>query len=259
MENLRILVVEDDPLQAAELCNILADAGYLIAGKAHSGERALQIFQEKSPDLVLLDIGLQLGTGQMDGIETAQHMALSGSAPIIYLTGNPDHFERAKTTSPAQFFEKPYNARDLLRAIDLAIHNHAVLVRPDEKERGAEQKPAPFSNVLFSKESNCLWIKTKAGEPFFKLSVSDILFIKAANVYMEIYTAHKAVPHVVTLGLGAFAAQSPFADLVQTHRSYMVNVKAVTGFDSHKLSLAGGHSVSVSEAYLGAVREALAR
>lgn len=80
MEKTKILILEDNTFQAWALEKMLTDFGYEVTGKAASGERALQLFKEKSPDLVLLDIRVE---GRIDGIEVGKIITQLRPVPII--------------------------------------------------------------------------------------------------------------------------------------------------------------------------------
>ena len=77
------------------------------------------------PDLICMDIGLM---GKIDGIETARMIHEHADIPIIYLTAYSDtnRLARAKETSPYHYLVKPFNERELVFTVDLALHRHAV-------------------------------------------------------------------------------------------------------------------------------------
>lgn len=59
MSKIRILIVEDEPIIAADLADRLGEMGYEIAGQYSSGEEALQFLEQGNIDLVLMDIQLE--------------------------------------------------------------------------------------------------------------------------------------------------------------------------------------------------------
>jgi len=65
---LRILAVEDDPVQAMSISLLIQTLGYELVGVAASAPAALQCFDAEQPDLVLLDINI---AGPADGIALA--------------------------------------------------------------------------------------------------------------------------------------------------------------------------------------------
>ena len=66
-----MLVVEDEPFIADELCLQLSELGYNVVGQSESGESALKTALQHRPNVILLDVEL---AGELDGIETA-HLA----------------------------------------------------------------------------------------------------------------------------------------------------------------------------------------
>ena len=63
-----ILIIEDEAIVAFDLQVQLQQAGFPVVGTAAYGEAAINIWEEKHPNVVLLDIILR---GQMNGIEVA--------------------------------------------------------------------------------------------------------------------------------------------------------------------------------------------
>ncbi len=72
MEKPHILIVEDDPIIAADLQDRLEEMGFRIRRPVTIGEEAPAFFDESSPpDLVIMDVHLE---GEWDGIETARRI-----------------------------------------------------------------------------------------------------------------------------------------------------------------------------------------
>src|SRR5437764_860502 len=101
MSKNRILIVEDERVVAEELRQSLTAQGYDVVGVAHSGEQAILQGEERSPDLVVMDIVL---SGGMDGISAAQHLQPRGIS-VVYLTGYSDRhlLDRAQHTEPLAY------------------------------------------------------------------------------------------------------------------------------------------------------------
>ena len=124
----KVLVVEDDAKIAMALALRLKAAGYetVLAFDALLGlSKAVQI----SPDLVLLDITMPAG----DGLELARNIRnnLPQAPPFIFLTASKQEGLRGKALElgAAGFFEKPYEAEDLMAAIKIALQSDQSLTR----------------------------------------------------------------------------------------------------------------------------------
>jgi len=116
----RILIVEDDEKVALALAVRMRAAGFhtTVANDAVSG---LQSAVSSTPDAVVLDISLSAG----DGFSVAEGIQanISTPLPIFFLTASkrPEFRQRARQLGATAFFEKPYEARVLVAAINRAL------------------------------------------------------------------------------------------------------------------------------------------
>jgi hypothetical protein len=124
----RFLVVEDEALIALDLERRLLRAGYDVVGIADNRDEAVELFREKQPDLVLMDIFIR---GSVDGIETAKAMGELSDVPVVFLTAyaDDDTVHRAAETSPYGYLLKPFDERTLFATITVALERHAVDTR----------------------------------------------------------------------------------------------------------------------------------
>lgn len=125
MSSAKILVVEDENIVATDIQNRLKRLGYAVPAVVNSGEKALKQVAEDRPALVIMDIRL---SGDMDGITAAETIRSNFQIPVIYLTAYADEItlERAKLTEPFGYIIKPFQARDLQIAIEMALHKHQM-------------------------------------------------------------------------------------------------------------------------------------
>jgi CheY-like chemotaxis protein len=123
MTQATILVVEDEGIVAQEIKSRLEKSGYTICAVAHDGNTAIARAEEMRPDLVLMDIRLK---GDMDGIEAAGQIGDHLGIPVVYLTAytDPATLERAKIKDPFGYVVKPFETRNLMVAIEIALHRH---------------------------------------------------------------------------------------------------------------------------------------
>ena len=109
--NERILVVEDEAITALDLKYSLEEIGYEVIDTVDTGQDAIDIAEEKRPDVVLMDIKLK---GDMEGLEAAEVIS-QWNIPIIYLTANTDikTFEQSNVKGVYGFVSKPYDLNKL--------------------------------------------------------------------------------------------------------------------------------------------------
>ncbi len=123
MSPYRVLIVEDNRIEALDLIKIIEAHGYDLAGVAKTGEEAISISREKNPDVILMDIRL---AGDMDGITAAEQINRNQSIPIIFLTAYSDirTIRRATSTRLSGFITKPFSEHDVTNALEVAIYKH---------------------------------------------------------------------------------------------------------------------------------------
>src|SRR5258706_8657294 len=121
----KILIVEDQFIEANNLRLILDRAGYEIAPIAASFVEAMEMLDRHKPDLVLLDIYLD---GSLTGVDFAKVLA-NRKVPFVYLSANSNRkvFLAAKATKPYGFLVKPFRQRDILAALEVAFELHGVV------------------------------------------------------------------------------------------------------------------------------------
>ena len=138
----KILIVEDQFIEAKSLNVILTNAGYFTCAIARSVVAALSIIEKEKPDLVLVDIFLQ---GEETGIDLGKILNEKNMA-FVYLSANSNRqiLEAAKSTKPYGFMVKPFRAKDVLIMLDVALYLHKNR-QPEKTETPSTQKSVPVA------------------------------------------------------------------------------------------------------------------
>ncbi|MEK7748227.1 MAG: ATP-binding protein [Nitrospirota bacterium] len=115
--------MDDEIIIARELEARLLNLGYEIAGIASSGQEAITLTEQTSPQLILMDIVLK---GEMDGIDAAAEIRRRWHLPVIYLTAytDPPTLQRARVTEPYGYIVKPFTERELHSNIEIALYKN---------------------------------------------------------------------------------------------------------------------------------------
>ncbi len=120
-----ILVVDDEPQIAQIATDYLRRAGFevLVAG---DGVRALDVFRERRPGLVVLDLGLP----KLDGLEVARSIRRESDVPIVMLTARVEEDDRLRgfEIGADDYVTKPFSPRELVARV------RAVLRRRHSEE-----------------------------------------------------------------------------------------------------------------------------
>jgi two-component system, cell cycle sensor histidine kinase and response regulator CckA len=116
----RILIVEDEQIIAADLRNQLRRMGHDVIGMAVSGQEAIDMAEQARPDLVLMDVQLD---GKMSGTEAAKIIQDRAGSRVIFLTAFPGVFLRdpSQMTEPGICLGKPFSRPQLAAALGAAL------------------------------------------------------------------------------------------------------------------------------------------
>ena len=211
---IKILIVEDEMIIAANISLQLSSLGYEVTGIIPRGEEALINIKQNQPDILLMDISLK---GDLDGIETVQIMQNDYDIPVIYLTANADdlNFNRAKTTNPFAFISKPFKKLDLQRAIELTINQ--IQCHKDSESNATITNNSPF--IL----SDCVFVRHN--EKMVKVDIKDILYIEAERNYCRIYSKEKE--YLLVMTLKDMDEKLPQKHFIRVHRSFIVNLSQI--------------------------------
>lgn len=123
----RVLLVDDHPVVRRGLVELLAGTErFAVVGEAASGEEALRLVHDLSPDVVVMDLGLP----GMDGIEaTRRILAAHEHTRVLVLTAEPEdaYLLRVLEAGGNGFVRKSTAHRDLVPALDTVVGGHVFL------------------------------------------------------------------------------------------------------------------------------------
>jgi CheY-like chemotaxis protein len=115
-----VLVVDDDGVLRGLLVDVLGEEGYRVEA-VPDGRAALHAVAQRSPDVILLDLGMP----DMGGEEFARvYRALPPPhAPLVLLTGCAGAEAAGERAGAVAVVVKPFNLDDLLLAVAWAVQD----------------------------------------------------------------------------------------------------------------------------------------
>jgi PAS domain S-box-containing protein len=125
---LRILMAEDEPVNRLYAGRVLEQAGHTVA-VAKDGQEALEMLANGPWDLAVMDIQMPRMNG-LDAIRSLRAGRADGAdphLPVLALTGFAMESDRqqALAAGATRFLAKPFEAEDLLRAVQGAVRDAA--------------------------------------------------------------------------------------------------------------------------------------
>jgi DNA-binding response OmpR family regulator len=118
----KILIVDDEPYILKIVSFKLRLSG-MIPFEATSGEEALRLIREESPDLLLLDVSLTPGLSGFDLCRILKENPGTTHLPIVMLTARtlPSERDLGLRLGARSYVTKPFSTKILLREIESAL------------------------------------------------------------------------------------------------------------------------------------------
>lgn len=134
----RVLVAEDEALIRLDLVELLEEQGYEVVGQAADGEKAVEMARELRPDLVVMDVKMP----KMDGIAAAENITDERIAPVVMLTAfsQRELIQKAKTAGAMAYVVKPFDASDVVPAIEIAMARFQEMQALDDEVASLEER-----------------------------------------------------------------------------------------------------------------------
>jgi len=217
------LIIDDNSIARTTLKQLASRINDLtVAGECKDAVEGYNFLQEKSVDIVLLDIEMP----GMNGLELTR--ALQGQRPlIIFTTSKKDYAIEAFELNVVDYLVKPVAPARFIQAIDKA--RTILESRSDEMKINNDE-------FIFIRDSNVVK----------RLSLDDVLYVEAMGDYVKLHTPQKF--YAIHTTLRAVEQRLPSERFLRVHRSYMVAVDKIDTVQEGVLIIAG-KPVPVADAY----------
>jgi DNA-binding LytR/AlgR family response regulator len=211
MKNLKVLLVEDDPIIGRDTKKILEFLGYSVFGPFAKAEDGLKESEKIAFNILVLDIELK---GKMNGIELSEKINGSNPLPTVFITGLLDENTKSSAINAgaSAFLNKPFNERNLVNAIEMALQK--PIAKPEKAEK-AEKNIGSFF--------------VKVNKRYLRIDLDEIDFLEASGHYMVIHSGN--TQYSTSSSMSSFLNKNKSETFFQTHRSYIVNMAKVKDFD----------------------------
>jgi DNA-binding LytR/AlgR family response regulator len=235
----RILIVEDEPFIAENLQEMLGIFGYGNTKIANSANQAIKAIKTSRPDLILLDVKIK---GDQDGIELGGIIHDQYQLPFVYITSYSDKetVNRAKHTQPLGFIVKPFTKDDVYAAIEVALFNKNRIA-VNSKNELYDTNPTTYNN-------DSIFIKRKT--LLEKVKYTDLLWIEANGNHITIHASNER-DYTVRKSLKEITDKLPKDRFLRVHKTYVVQVDAVTAIDTNHVHL-GDMKIPIGRSYYNA-------
>ncbi|MGD0867559.1 MAG: response regulator [Rhizomicrobium sp.] len=119
----KVLIIEDEPIIALDLENLVTELGHEVVGTAATREQAVKLALAKKPGLVLADINLGEGGS---GIDAVSEILTSFDIPVIFITAYPEKLLTGERPEPTYLIAKPFLPETVQATVGQALFFHPI-------------------------------------------------------------------------------------------------------------------------------------
>lgn len=113
-----VMVIEDEPIIASDIHEIVTDLGHKVVGIARTHIEAVQLGRKSLPDLILADIQL---ADDSSGIDAVNELLLHSTVPVVFITAFPERLLTGEKPEPAFLITKPFSVDQVRSAVSQAM------------------------------------------------------------------------------------------------------------------------------------------
>jgi len=239
---LRVLAVDDEPLQLDELAYLLrGDQGVGEVVTADDTTEALRRLRDQTVDVVFLDIRMP----GLDGMELARVLGRFASPPaVVFVTAHDDRAVDAFDLGAADYLLKPVRADRLAEAVRRAARARAATVGTTPREEPVLDDVIPVELAGTTR----------------MLPRSSVRWVEAHGDYARLHTAD--ANHLVRVPLSLLAERWADAGFVRIHRSYLVALRVIAELrlgSSGYVVVVDGRELPVSRRHTRELKDRLVR
>jgi two-component system LytT family response regulator len=215
--NLRVVIVDDEPLARERVRTFLADEPDVeIVAECGDGAEAVNRVEELRPDVLFLDVQMP----RLNGFEVLEAIAPDAMPAVVFTTAHDDHAIRAFEVSAVDYLLKPFKQPRLRKALERA----RLQLRANQSGNASPQ----LSNLLTK------WRESTGSGPRVLVKSPDrILFLKAEEIdhieacgnYVVLHSGKDK--HIVRETMTAMEARLSSSGFMRINRSVILNLSRI--------------------------------
>jgi two-component system response regulator LytT len=219
MSQLKVLIVEDDPMISESLKDILILLNHKVVGIADNADSAIELCNKDLPDMALLDIQI---SGDIDGVDLAEIIRDQFDIPFIFTTAYADNETvlRARDKGPFGYLVKPYGIKEVNAAIQIAKASF-------DRLKTAEKVAVNLSKIV----DNSIFLKVDS--KLIKVKIEDILYVEAKGDYALFKTKSKG--YIVQTSMKHVEERLGHFYFQKIHRSFIINLSKIIDIEESNL------------------------
>lgn len=227
-DNLRAIIVDDEPLARDELAFLLAEVGGVdVIGQAGNAHEALKLAEREEPHVAFVDLRMP----GPDGIALAQ--ALKRRHPqleVVVVSAHDDAALRAFEAQVLDYLLKPARLERVRSAVERAS---AALSRrsgaPAGTASGGGGTPGATASVNGGKDGVLERLAVRRGGKYVVLEVADVIYFEMKDELVWAVTANDRV--ALDLTMTNLEQRLPEGEFFRSHRGALVRVDKIRAME----------------------------
>jgi len=206
----RCLIIDDEPLAIKLIRTHLSKLeSFEIAGECNNALKAIEFLRKEKIDLMFLDINMP----EITGIEFLK--SIPNPPYVIITTAYREYAIEGYDLDVVDFLLKPISFERFLKAINRYCNRTRLITGDVGKYSDKDVKQQVF---------------IQDGKNIYKLNYEDILYFEGYGEYVKVITTAKT--YMVRESLTEFEQKLSPDSFLRIHKSYIVNLKKITGFST---------------------------
>ena len=240
----RTLIVDDEALARERMRQLLSSQPEIeLVGECADGREAVTAIQEKSPDLIFLDIQMP----ELDGFAVLSAINLEPMPIIVFVTAHDKFALRAFEVHALDYLLKPFDRERFQKALGHALEQ----VKHREGQALIERQAALLAELRPTAKSSGR-LAVKSGGHVLWVNLDEVDWIGSADNYAELHIGVKS--HLLRETLSALEARLAPEIFVRISRSIIVNAKRIKElkrlfYGGHEITLQNGTRLVLSRRY----------
>jgi two-component system, LytTR family, response regulator len=246
MSNLRLLIVDDEPLIRLGVRNGLAGlAGIEIAGECESGAQAIRAILSQPIDLVLLDVQMPDCTG----LDVVRQIGPQRMPMVIFVTAYDEYAVQAFEMNAVDYLLKPFDDERMRNSIERARERHAT--------RNQSAITQQLQTLLDARREWSDRFVVRNTDRYEFVAVESIEWIESADNYVQLHCGTKM--HLLGETLTGVQERLDPRKFQRIHRCRIVNVSRITAIHpmlngTYSVELRNGTRLTSGRQYKDAIQ-----
>lgn len=224
LKDLNYMIVDDEPLAIDVIENYLQRLDAKSITRCENAVEAFQALQDRSYDLIFLDIEMPLLSG-LEFLKSLKH-----PPSIIITTAYRDYAVEGFELEVVDYLVKPVSFPRFMRAMEKMLKTgRPVSPAPPAPPPPSREEPVrtPESEYLF----------LKVDRKFIKVLIKDILYIESLKDYIRVKTPDHA--WITYQSLAEITDKLPADKFIRVHRSFTIAIDKVSMIEGSCVEIDG--------------------